>query len=108
MFGRNKTATRAPPVECNGRILNRAPYLFGGGYTFITVAILVELPDGGEEVVLEYSNSASVKALALCKPGHKVKVSLDRESSEAPWSIQNFKIDYDVKGEKLALEKLTG
>jgi hypothetical protein len=112
MFGREiAQSTPLAPVdtterlECKGRILDKTPYL-SGAYTYFAIAILVEFPDGGKEEVLHYSSSGSGKVLALCKPGHEVKVNVSRSKPDSAWYVQDFVIVYDIEREKAALAKL--
>ncbi len=88
-------------INCMGLILAKTPYLHGS-YTYFAVAILVTLPGGGAETVLQYSGSAD-KPLALCKPGHKVEAKLYRSKPENDWVIEGFKIVYDIQREKADL-----
>ena len=116
MFNRESKAVKPAlekPVDtterknCIGQIVNKTPYL-SGDYTYFAVAILVALPDGGKEVVLDYSGSGSTRPLALCKPGHQVKVSLCRSKPEDAWYVQSIEIVYDIEREKADLAKLLG
>ena len=93
-------------IECKGRVLNKTPYL-SAAYTYIAVAILVELSDGGEEQVIEY-DAIAYKTLALCKPGHQLKVTLRRSNPDNPWYVESIEIVYDIEREKAAFAKVIG
>jgi hypothetical protein len=103
--GLNVPPTTEQTIECKGHVINKTPY-HSSGYTHFAVAVLVQFPDSGEMQVVEYSSSPS-SALALCRPGQEVKVTLWRGKPENYWVVRGLHNVYDIEREKAALAKLT-